>query len=588
MLILMGGFQGSASGIANDFASAYKGNADGSVKAALDDTSRTTAATLNRFTEFLKTSILDNQNIAVDVAALDQLRDSALGAVEDLSRRASVQLDRLLNARIQRFYMSMARTFGLAVAMVLAGGIMAGLIAHSMSRAIRRMTDAMTRLAGGDLAVEVPAVGRKDEIGAMSNAVQVFKDSATENRRLTEEQKRQEDEQKRSADEQRVKVETDIANAVGTLVDAAMIGDFSKRIDLGGKSTFIGKLGESMNRLVETVGSAVSEVLEMMAAMAHGDLSKRISGDYQGEFQKLKFDANSTAEKLAQIVGQSIQGMANIKASTTEIATGATDLSSRTEEQVASLEEMSASIRQLNATVQQSAENASQASLLALAARSSAEGGGEIANAAVEAMAEIEQSSQKISDIVGMIDEIAFQTNLLALNAAVEAARAGEAGRGFAVVAGEVRALAQRSSQASKEIKTLIMNSNTHVKRGAELVNKAGSTLGEIVSSVKRVSDIVAEIAAANKGQSASVAEVQEAVGQIEQATQQNAALVEETTAALGSVDQQVQGVNDVIAFFGRDNGAAPQSARPAPRGARAAQVRLVAAVAAKPPGRAV
>ena len=155
-----------------------------------------------------------------------------------------------------------------------------------------------------------------------------------------------------------------------------------------------------------------------------------------------------------------------------------------------------------------------------------------------------------ISDIVGMIDEIAFQTNLLALNAAVEAARAGEAGRGFAVVAGEVRALAQRSSQASKEIKTLIANSNTQVKHGVELVNKAGGALGEIVTSVKRVSDIVAEIAAANKEQSASVGEVQQAIGQIEQATQQNAALVEETTAALGSVDNQVGEVSDVISFF--------------------------------------
>ena len=165
-------------------------------------------------------------------------------------------------------------------------------------------------------------------------------------------------------------------------------------------------------------------------------------------------------------------------------------------------------------------------------------------------MGEIEQSSQRISDIVGVIDEIAFQTNLLALNAAVEAARAGEAGRGFAVVAGEVRALAQRSSHASKEIKALITSSDSQVKQGVELVNKAGATLGEIVTSITRVSDIVAEIAAANKEQSESVGEVQEAIGHIEQATQQNAALVEETTAALGSTDNQLQNVTDVISFF--------------------------------------
>ncbi|MGH6887307.1 MAG: methyl-accepting chemotaxis protein, partial [Geminicoccales bacterium] len=183
-------------------------------------------------------------------------------------------------------------------------------------------------------------------------------------------------------------------------------------------------------------------------------------------------------------------------------------------------------------------------------ARQAAESGGEVASAAVAAMGEIESSSQRISDIVGMIDEIAFQTNLLALNAAVEAARAGEAGRGFAVVAGEVRALAQRSSQASKDIKTLIGNSNAQVKRGVELVNKAGSTLGGIVTSVNRVSDVVAEIAAVNKEQSAAVHEVQTAVDQIEQATQRNAALAEESAAALNLVNQHVQSVTDLMSRF--------------------------------------
>jgi methyl-accepting chemotaxis protein len=381
-------------------------------------------------------------------------------------------------------------------------------------------------------------------------------------------------------------LELAVQDEVAQLVGAVANGDLSKRLGLEGKVGFMKTLAEGINQVTETVNKAVSEIATMMSSMARGDLSKRISGEYQGEFLKLKTDANTTAEKLAEIVGQTVEGMANIKASTTEIATGATDLSSRTEEQVASLEEIAASIRQLNTTVQQSAENAGQASQLAVAARTSAEGGGEVASSAVKAMGEIEQSSQKISDIVGMIDEIAFQTNLLALNAAVEAARAGEAGRGFAVVAGEVRALAQRSSQASKEIKTLISNSNSQVKQGVELVNKAGTTLTEIVTSVKRVSDIVAEIAAANKEQSASVGEVQEAIGQIEQATQQNAALVEETTAALGSADNQVQAVTDVISFFQSDAVVTAKlaNAPSAPaKGAKAVQAKLTAKVGPKP-----
>jgi methyl-accepting chemotaxis protein len=375
-----------------------------------------------------------------------------------------------------------------------------------------------------------------------------------------------------------------IETEMGGIATAAMNGDLAKRIDLTGRTGIYQTAGQGMNRLLETVGAVMAEISAQMSAMAQGDLSKRISGDYQGAFLKLKTDANATAEKLGEIVGQTVDGMANIKASTAEISGGATDLSSRTEQQVASLEQIAASIRQLNTTVQQSAENAGQATQLSVAARTAAESGGEVANTAIKAMGEIEQSSRKISDIVGMIDEIAFQTNLLALNAAVEAARAGEAGRGFAVVAGEVRTLAQRASQASKEIKTLISNSNSQVKQGVELVNKAGVTLGEIVTSVKRVSDIVAEIAAANREQSASVGEVQEAIGQVEQTTQQNAALVEETTAALGSADNQVQSVTDVISFFKSGALTAATPAAPSSKGAKAVQAKLAAKVGeAKP-----
>jgi len=337
---------------------------------------------------------------------------------------------------------------------------------------------------------------------------------------------------------------------VAGLVDAAVAGDFSRRLDLTGKKDFMLRLGEGMNRWAETIATALGEVMGMMSALAQGDLSKRIGGQYQGDLARLKDDCNSTAVKLADTVGQTANGVEAIRSATQQLAGGSQDLSSRTEEQVASLEEMASAIRQLSTTIKQSAENAQQASTLALDARKSAEGGGGIATDAVAAMGRIEESSQRIGEIVGMIDEIAFQTNLLALNAAVEAARAGDAGRGFAVVASEVRALAQRSGQASKEIKSLISSSGEHVRRGVQLVNKAGTSLSDIVGGVKRVADIVAEIAAANQEQSTGVVEVENTVGLMEQVTQKNAQLVEESSNALSAVDQQTEELAALVRFF--------------------------------------
>jgi methyl-accepting chemotaxis protein len=425
-------------------------------------------------------------------------------------------------------------TIAFGGAVMLLGVLVALGLGNRLSRVIRGSTDAMTKLAAGDTSVAVPGCGRRDEIGTMAAALQVFKDIAIEKQKLEEQQGL-------------------AAEEIAQLVAASAAGDLTQRIDMTGKTGFFQKLGDGMNGLLDAVGSATGEVVAMMSALAHGNLSQRIAGDYHGQLLTLKSDANATADKLAQVVGQTIEGMGAIKNATAELASGSTDLASRTEAQVARLEEISASVRQLTTVMRQSADNTEQATKLAASARSSAENGGRVAGSAVAAMSQIEQSSQRIFDIVGMIDDIAFQTNLLALNAAVEAARAGEAGRGFAVVAGEVRALAQRSSHASKDIKALIANSSAQVKQGVQLVNDAGATLSEIVSSVKHVSDIVGAIADANSGQLTAVHQVQEAVAQIEQVTQQNAALVEQSTAALGSVDNQVRTVTEVIGFFDAD-----------------------------------
>jgi len=333
-------------------------------------------------------------------------------------------------------------------------------------------------------------------------------------------------------------------------VDGAAAGDFSRRIDESGKAGLSLKLAQGMNRWADTVSGALADVVRMMSALAGGDLGERVSGDYRGDLLRLTTDANTTADKLAAVVHQTREGIGGIKDATEQLAMGAVDLSSRTEEQVASLEEMAAAIRQLSTTVKQNADNAQTANDVASTTHKAAERGGEVAGAAVAAMDQITQSSARIGEIVGMMDEIAFQTNLLALNAAVEAARAGDAGRGFAVVAAEVRQLAQRSGVASKEIKALIGASDTHVRRGVELVNKAGQALGDIVGGVKRVAMIVSEIAAASREQSAGVQEVEGTVSSMEVVTQKNASLVEETTASLGAVDKQVERLMRVVAFF--------------------------------------
>jgi methyl-accepting chemotaxis protein len=262
------------------------------------------------------------------------------------------------------------------------------------------------------------------------------------------------------------------------------------------------------------------------------------------------------------VVDQATDSIAAIKQSTARLSGGATDLSARTEEQVASLQEMAAAIRQLSVTVKQNAGNAQQANQLALDARSAADGSGQVAAAAVEAMGHIEASSGRIAEIVVLIEEIAFQTNLLALNAAVEAARAGDAGRGFAVVAQEVRALAQRSAQALKEIKSHIGDSTNQVRKGVELVNKTGTTLSDIGAAVKRVADIVAEIASASREQSMGVQQVDDTVTQMETVTQKNATLVEQISAALGAVDHQMHDLFTAIETAA--HGVRPQAA-PAP-----------------------
>jgi methyl-accepting chemotaxis protein len=333
-------------------------------------------------------------------------------------------------------------------------------------------------------------------------------------------------------------------------VRAAAAGDFTQRVDLHDKTGLVLTVGGAINALCENVAKALDDLIKMLDALAEGDLTRRIAAEYKGNFAILKDNANKTAERIGATIADIKAATHEVTNASAEISTSSTDLSQRTEEQAASLEETSASMEEIATTVKMNAENAQHANQSAASAREVANRGGEVVAKAVEAMGQIESSSRKISDIIGVIDEIARQTNLLALNAAVEAARAGEAGRGFAVVASEVRNLAQRSSQAAKDIKDLITSSNSQVQGGVELVNKAGSALAEIVKSINEVAHIVADIATASSEQSTGIEQVNKALTQMDEVTQQNSALVEENAATAKTLDQQAHAMSERVSFF--------------------------------------
>jgi methyl-accepting chemotaxis protein len=358
--------------------------------------------------------------------------------------------------------------------------------------------------------------------------------------------------QRESFEQERRVQESRLEESVGAIVEAASVGDLSRRIDTAMLEGANRRLADGVNRLLATTESAIRDVGTVLTPLADGDLTRRVQAEYQGLFGTLRDDTNRLADQLGEMAGRLTQSAGLVHDAAAEISHGSQDLSSRTESQAASIEETAASMHEITETVKQNAENAQAANQLAVMARDMADRGGTVVAEAVTAVTQIERSAQKIADIVGLIDEIAFQTNLLALNASVEAARAGEAGKGFAVVAQEVRALAQRSANASKDIKALIAESNAQVKSGAALVNQTGHSLGEIVTAIKKVSDIVAEIAAASHEQAIGLDQVNTAVTAMDEMTQRNAALVEETSASARTLSDQAVQLKDLLRFFRR------------------------------------
>lgn len=337
---------------------------------------------------------------------------------------------------------------------------------------------------------------------------------------------------------------------INQVIQAASQSDFSQRIQLLGKTGFFRSFSEGINQILDFNQQAVEDIMHIVSALAKGDLTQTIQNEYRGAFDQLKNDINSTIDKLVEIMIVIKETAETIEHTAEELSIGNSRLNQRTETQAASLEQTAASMQQMTSSVQQNADNTKQASLLANQAKIHAEKGGEVVNCAIRAMTEISNSSARITEIIAVINDIAFQTNLLALNAAVEAARAGEQGRGFAVVATEVRNLAQRSAEAAKEIKRLIQDSVVKVEEGAKLADQSGKTLTEIVTSVKKVSDIIAEIAAATQEQSSGIHQVNNVVTQMDEMTQQNASMVEEASAASETLRRQVQELKTQVAVF--------------------------------------
>ena len=436
------------------------------------------------------------------------------------------------------------RSIVLIVLATAALGMLAGIGAafyiatNHLSRPILDLTGKMKLLAGGDLSVDVPFAGRKDEIGDMAAAVEVFKQNSLVVREL-------------NAQEEVLREKSaDLQSSIATVVAAAAAGDFTRRIGKDYDNDDLNRFAASVNELVNSVDTGIAETRRVIASLATGDLTQSMKGQFQGAFAELQTNVNDTLQTLQKTLREVRMTTDSINGNSTELRSAADDLSKRTEQQAAALEETSAALDQITAAVRNSTERAQEATVMVTEAKDSAAESASVVRNAIDAMGRIEQASSEIGQITNVIDEIAFQTNLLALNAGVEAARAGDAGKGFAVVAQEVRELAQRAASAAKDIKSLISKSGGEVATGVKLVQATGAALGQIETRVLKINDHIHSIATAAREQATGLGEVSTAVNQMDQVTQRNAAMVEEANAATHKLSAEADNLANLIAYF--------------------------------------
>ncbi|MBW4024071.1 MAG: HAMP domain-containing protein [Proteobacteria bacterium] len=435
--------------------------------------------------------------------------DETLG----FSQAAARELEGLLQARVDALQAKKLRIVGLAAIFFILAVMLTLLVTRrSVTGPLGLMTQAMSRLAAGDLAAEIPGLGRGDELGAIAGALQVFKTGAIRARAL-----------------EREATETAARRAEE---DAAIR-----------RAAEEGAAAEAARLVVTTVGRGIGR-------LSRGDLSELLATALPPAYEPLRIDLNAATEQLQTLVRAIVSSAAAVSTGTEELAQASDNLSRRTEQQAASLEETAAALNQITAQLDTSADGAKEARALVATVKAEVEHSGAVVQQAVAAMTEIEGSAREIGNIIGVIDEIAFQTNLLALNAGVEAARAGDAGRGFAVVASEVRALAQRSADAAREIKALIGSSSRHVETGVKLVSESGSALTRIIGRIDGINAVVGSMANAVHEQSTAMGEVNTAIGQMDRTTQQNAAMVEESTAAVHALTRVARELSATAGVF--------------------------------------
>ncbi|MBY5357683.1 HAMP domain-containing protein [Rhizobium leguminosarum] len=475
-------------------------------------------------------------NIADQIGSL---LDECVNAAKSKAEEAGVQMSSASSLALQ---ISLGMGF-LVVATLVASAIFGS---KAIARPIAQLTSSMKQLADGDLETAVPFASRTDEIGEMAGAVDVFKQNGIRIRQFNA--------QERALQEKNA----DLSSNISTVVAAAVAGDFTQRIQKAYDNPDLDRFAASVNELVASVHLGVGETQRVIAALAHGDLTNEMRGEFQGSFADLKRDVNATMGGLRTVMAEVRAAIDAINSGTGELSNASGDLSKRTEQQAAALEETAASLEQITSAVKSSTDRSAEASHMVSEARRSTDQSSAVVTDAVAAMGRIEKASGEISQIINVIDEIAFQTNLLALNAGVEAARAGEAGKGFAVVAQEVRELAQRSARAAKDIKDLITRSGTEVQSGVRLVTATGEALSLIQGQVTRINEHVQSIATAAKEQTTALSEVNTAINQMDQVTQQNAAMVEEATASTSRLAEEVVSLSRLISRFKVQAGGRP------------------------------